>query len=263
MFGPVSRFRQALLQVTATITVGFFVFPLIIIINRSIGGEGFTKNYLAVIQKTPFLSFGLNTLQVAVPTIAVTYVLTMLAGYAFAKLQFSGRRFLLAAITIGLVLPSIALLVPLFIVVQKLGLFNSYWAVILPLCATAIPFNLLLVKNFMNEIQKEMFEAAWLDGCSQWQIFLKIVLPLSKPISSVVIIWTLLQSWNEYFLPLLFISKPEKALLNQVPAYFTSTYTSDTPKIFAALVMICLPVLIAYIFLQKTFERGLTAGALK
>jgi raffinose/stachyose/melibiose transport system permease protein len=187
----------------------------------------------------------------------------MLSAYAFSKINFRGRSTLFILLLGGLVLPGIALVVPLFIMVAKLGAFNTYWAVIIPLAAGAIPFNLLLAKNYMDSIQNEIVEAAEIDGCNKFQVFLRIILPLSKPISSVIVIWTFLASWNEFFLPVLFIQDPTKQTVAQVPQYFSSIYISDYPKIFAALIMISLPTLILYLVFQKNFERGLSAGAVK
>jgi raffinose/stachyose/melibiose transport system permease protein len=112
-------------------------------------------------------------------------------------------------------------------------------------------------------IPEEMIEAAKIDGANSFGILLRVVLPLSKPIAAVVVVWSFLNSWNEFLLPLLFLQDTSLQVVTQVPTYFTSTYGSDVPKIFASLVMMCLPVVIAYLSFQRFFERGLTAGALK
>jgi raffinose/stachyose/melibiose transport system permease protein len=178
-------------------------------------------------------------------------------------MKFAGRRLLFNAILVGLVLPVIALIVPLFILIARLQLFNNFIAVIVPLAAVLIPLTLLLTKNYLDGIPVEIIEAAKIDGASSFSTLFRIVIPLSRPITAVIIVWAFLNSWNEFFLPLLFLQDPDLQVITQVPTYFTSTYGSDVPKIFAALVLISLPIVIAYLSMQRYFERGLSAGAIK
>jgi raffinose/stachyose/melibiose transport system permease protein len=239
-----------------------FLVPMLVVLGVSLRGERL-HNYTAVITETPFLRFMLNSLIIAGGTVALVYVCTMLAGFAFAKLRFRGRSLLFNALVLGLVLPTISLLVPLFVVIQQLGLFDSYLAVIVPLAAITTPFTLLLVRNYMISLPDELVDAARVDGCGDLRALLLVVLPLARPISAVVVVWTFLASWNEFFLPLLFLQDPDRQAVTQVPLYFASTYGSDVPKIFASLVLISLPVVVAYLLLQRFFERGITGGALK
>jgi ABC-type glycerol-3-phosphate transport system permease component len=250
-------------QVLATILILPFLLPLIAIVATSFGGQGALANYTAVITQTPFLRFIVNSLVISAGTIAIVFTATMLAGYALAKLRFTGRSLIFNAILVGLVLPGIALIVPMFIFVQRLGLFNNYLAVILPLCAVIIPFTLLLTRNYLRGVPDELLEAAKIDGATSFRALIHVVLPLSRPIIAVIIVWAFLNSWNEFFLPLLFLQDPNMQAVTQVPTYFTSTYGSDQTKIFASLVLMSLPIVIAYLSLQKFFERGLTAGAVK
>lgn len=263
MFGRATVKSRVVYQLLATILILPFVFPLYTIIAISFSGNGPVVNYVAVISQTPFLRFLLNSAIISAGTIAIVYTFTMLAGYAFAKLKFQGRKLLFNAILVGLVLPSIALMVPMFIIVLRLGLFNNFLSVILPLSAVIIPLTLLLTRNYLMSVPDEILEAAKLDGANSFATLVRIVLPLSRPITAVVIVWAFLNAWNEFFLPLLFLQNPNLQAVTQVPIYFTSTYGSDVPKIFAALVLISLPIVIAYLCLQRFFERGLTAGAVK
>ncbi|MBO1740944.1 carbohydrate ABC transporter permease [Leifsonia sp. TF02-11] len=152
---------------------------------------------------------------------------------------------------------------PLFIFVSTFELFNNYLAVIIPLATTIIPFTLLLTRNYLIAIPDEVLEAARIDGCNSFGVLIRVFLPLAKPITAVLIVWAFLQSWNEFFLPLLFLPDPNLGTVTTIPLYFTSTYGSDQPKIFAALVLISLPIVVAYLALQKFFEKGLSAGAIK
>ena len=263
MFGRPTVTSRIVAQIAATLLVIPFLLPLIAIVAESFQGEGFAANYLAVLTKTPILQSALNSAIISAGVIVIVYACTMLAGYAFGKMNFTGKKLVFNAILVGLVLPTIALVVPLFLIVQQLGLFNNYFAVIVPLAATIIPFTLLLTRNYLAAIPDEVLEAARIDGCSSFGTLVRIVLPLAKPITAVLIVWAFLQAWNEFFLPLLFLQDASLQTVTTIPLYFTSTYGSDQPKIFAALVLICLPIVIAYLSLQKFFEKGLSAGAIK
>lgn len=263
MFGRPTVRSRITSQVIVTLIILPFVLPLIAIIAESFNGAGFVDNYLAVLTKTPLLQSLFNSMVIAAGVIVLVYVCTMLAGYAFGKMNFTGKRLVFNAILVGLVLPTIALVVPLFVFVSQFELFNNYLAVIVPLASTIVPFTLLLARNYLAAIPDEVLEAARIDGCNSFGTLVRIVLPLAKPITAVLIVWAFLQAWNEFFLPLLFLPDPSFGTVTTIPLYFTSTYGSDQPKIFAALVLISLPIVIAYLALQKFFEKGLSAGAIK
>ena len=263
MFGRSTFAARMVTQLLATIIVIPFAIPLVALMAISFQGQGVVANYTAVVTETPFLRFLVNTIIVSAGTVAVVYACTMLAGFAFSKMKFTGRNLLFNAILVGLVLPVISLIVPLFVIVARLQLFNNFVAVIVPLAAVLIPLTLLLTKNYLDGIPDEIIEAAKIDGATSFGTLFRIVIPLARPITAVIIVWVFLNSWNEFFLPLLFLQDPDLQVITQVPTYFTSTYGSDVPKIFAALVLISLPIVIAYLSLQRYFERGLSAGAIK
>jgi raffinose/stachyose/melibiose transport system permease protein len=263
MFGRPTIRGRVISQLVATLVIIPFLLPLLAIVGTSMAGQGLIINYSAVFTNTPFLADVGNSAAISLGTIVIVFCVTMLAGYGFSKLGFSGKTVFFNAFLVGLSLPSIALIVPLFLIIQRVGLFNNYFSVILPLSAATVPFTLLLVRNYLNGIPDEILEAAKLDGCNSFSTFIRVVLPLSKPIAVVVIVWSFLQSWNEFFLPLLFLQNPALQTLTQVPTYFTSTYGTDVPKVFAALVLISVPIVVMYLLLQRFFEQGLSAGAIK
>lgn len=250
-------------QTLATILLVPFALPLIWIVTISFQGEGASANYTAVFTDTPFLRFVINSLWISAGTVAIVLVVTMLAGYALAKLNFAGRSLIFGAILIGLMVPVIALIVPIFLIVRQVGLFNNFLAVILPLCAVILPMTILLTRNFVRGIPDELLDAAKIDGATSLGALVRIVIPLSRPILAVVVVWAFLNAWNDFLLPLLFLQNPDLQAVTQIPTYFTSTYGSDVPKIFAALVLMCAPIVVAYLSFQRFFERGMTAGALK
>lgn len=263
MFGRATPRSRIIHQVLATILVAPFALPLLWIVTISFGGQGAVENYAAVFTRTPFLQFLRNSVVISAGTVALVFVVTMLASYALAKLKFAGRELFFLSIVAGLMLPVIALVVPLFLIVRQLGLFNNFLAVILPLCAVILPMTILLTRNYIAGIPDELIEASKIDGAGSFRTLLSVVVPLSKPIIAVIVVWSFLNSWNEFLLPLLFLQETSLQAVTQVPTYFTATYGSDVPKIFAALVLMCLPIVVAYLAFQSFFERGLTAGSLK
>ena len=163
----------------------------------------------------------------------------------------------------GLTVPAIALVVPIYSLVDRAGLFDTYWAVIVPLTALSIPFGVLVGSNYIRAIPREVFEAAMLDGASDLRILVSVVVPISRPILSVIAVFTFLAAWNEYLLPLLFLQDVDLKVVTQIPTYFQSQRLVDTPKIFAANVLISVPIILFYLFLQNTFRKGLSSGAVK
>lgn len=262
MFEMSSRWGKIATQSVLTVLAVVFAAPLFILFRVSLQGEGL-RNYWAVLSNPLIPSFFLNTVIIASCTIVIVFVASMLSAYAFSKLPMRGKWLLYNANLIGLMIPVIALLVPLFITIKNLGLFNNYLAIIGPVAAFSIPFNLILVRNFFNEIPDSLLEAAKIDGCNSLKALLFIMIPLSKPISIVVVIWTFLSSWNEYLLALIFMRDENMRVITQAPQFFMGQYTQDVGKIFASLVLICLPVIIAYLFLQRYFEDGMTSGSIK
>ncbi len=253
--------RVVRLVVAGLVALGFAL-PLAVIVATSGQGEGAVANYTAVLARTPFLRYALNSLVVAVLTVAVVYACTMLAGYALTKLGLWGRQLILGAILAGLVLPVLTIIVPV-VVVQRLGLSSHPLAVVVPLSAVTVPFTLTLATAYLEGLPDEVLEAARLDGASSFGTLVRIVVPLSGPISAVVAVWTFLQAWNEFFLPLLVMQREDARLITQIPAYFTSQYGSDVPKVFAALVLMSLPVCLGYLVAQRAFVHGLPSGAVR
>lgn len=258
-----TRRSRVIRQLLVTVLIIPFVFPIGVIIGTSFAGAGVVANYTAVVSQTPFLRYALNSMVIAIGVIALVYTCTMLAGYAFAKMRFTGKKLLFNAILVGLTLPVMSIIVPIFIAIQRLGLFSNPLAVVIPLSAVLVPFTLLLARNYMAGIPDELLEAARVDGATSFGTLLRIVIPLSAPISAVIIVWSFLQAWNEFFLPLLVLQNEDSRAITQIPLLFTSQYGSDVPKIFASLVLMSIPIVVAYVCLQRLFEKGLTAGAIK
>lgn len=255
--------QKVIFQVVVTLLVIPFAYPLFVMVLTSTRGQGFIANYSAVLGQPLLPKFFINSTIIAVAVVSITYICTMMAAFAFAKLNIPWKNLLFYVLLAALTLPPAVLMVPLFTTVLKLGLFDTYWAVILPLAALAIPFTVLLARTYVMGLPDDLLDAAKIDGATNFQAFWMIIIPLCGPISAVIIVWSMLAAWNEYMIPLLFMQDPAKQVITQLPSYFLSEYGSDETKIITASVVTSMPVIIVYLFLQKFIERGLTAGAVK
>jgi multiple sugar transport system permease protein/raffinose/stachyose/melibiose transport system permease protein len=253
---------KVILQVILTVMVLPYLFPLIAMVQESLSGQGW-GNYRAVWAVGVVPEFFRNSAIIAGGVIIIVYCLTMLAAYGFSKLHIRGREIYFWMMIAALTLPEVVLLTPLFSTAIRLGLYNTYFSVILPLAALQIPFCVLLTRNFVNSIPDELFDAARVDGASAARIFWNIIVPLTRPIAAAIVILTLIGAWNDYLLPLVFLQTPGTETITLLPSFFVSEFSDDQTKVAASAVITAIPEVIAYLSLQRLFERGLTAGALK
>lgn len=254
--------RKIGLQILLLLMTLPYLLPLVQMFLGSLGGRGF-YNYVAVWNTGVVPIYFRNSILISAGVILLVYVLSMTAGFGFAKLNILGKETFFWLILVALTLPEVILLTPLFVTFQKLRLFNTFLSVIFPLAALQLPFTILLIRNFDAGIPNELMEAARIDGATTFQAFRHVILPLTKPIGSAVVMLTLINSWNSYLLPLLFLQRPSMQTVTLLPQYFQGEFTNDQTKILAAAVMTALPEIVAYLFMQKNFEKGMSAGALK
>lgn len=257
-----SPYRKALLQIVLLIMTVPYVLPLIQMFLGSLGGTGF-NNYIAVWNTGVVPTYFRNSILISAGVILIVLALAMTAGFGFAKLNILGKEVFFWLMLVALTLPEVILLTPLFVTFQRMHLFNTFLSVIFPLAALQLPFSVLLIRNYDKGIPNELMEAAKIDGATTTQAFWHVILPLAKPIGSAVTMLTLINSWNSYLLPLLFLQKPSMQTVTLLPQYFQGEFTNDQTKILAAAVMTAVPEIIAYLCMQKNFERGMSAGALK
>jgi raffinose/stachyose/melibiose transport system permease protein len=262
MFEARSRTAKVVLQVVITLLVIPFVFPLVVMVQGSLAGAGW-GNYAAVFRVPGFGQFFLNSAIIAVAVIVIVYVVTMLAAYGFAKLHIRGREIYFWMLLACLTLPEVVLLAPLFSTATTLGLYDTYWAVVLPLAALQVPFAVLLSRNFIDGIPNELFEAARVDGANSMRGFWYLVIPLTRPIAAAIVIFTLIGAWNDYLLPLVFLQDQSLQTITLIPQFFIGQFSDDQTKVLASAVLTAIPEVVAYLALQRLFERGLSAGAIK
>ncbi|WLW51571.1 carbohydrate ABC transporter permease [Streptomyces sp. YU58] len=207
----------------------------------------------------------LNTILVVGGSLIGTLVLGSMAAYVLARFDFPGNRFIYYLFIGGMSFPIMLALVPLFYVVNNMGLLNTIHGLILVYIAYSLPFTVFFLTAFFRTLPSSVAEAAFVDGASHSRTFFQIMLPMAKPGLISVGIFNFLGQWNQYMLPTVLNTDPDKRVLTQglVQLAVSQGYKGDWSGLFAGLVMAMLPVLAAYIVFQRQVVQGLTAGALK
>jgi raffinose/stachyose/melibiose transport system permease protein len=222
------------------------------------------SNYQFAWNEAHIPKFAFNSLIVATGTVFLTLVSGSMAAFALSRIRFRGRIWIYSAFVALLTVPVQIYIIPLYVLVVRAHLSNSLFGLILPYTAGSLPLAVFLLKTYFDQLPSELIDAARLDGCDNRMILLKVVLPLSRPVLSTVTIFTFVQSWNEFFLALVFIHNPDlQTLPLGLQAFFVNQYETQFPQLFATLALSIAPVVMVYLFLQKQFIAGLTAGAVK
>jgi ABC-type glycerol-3-phosphate transport system permease component len=218
-------------------------------------------NYRNLLDRYPFWRWLLNSFIVAGSITVIKLVTDSMAGYAFAKMRFPGKDALFLVVLISLMVPFASLLIPTFIIVRELGLLNTYWGLILP--GLASPIGVFMMRQFIESLPSDLENAARLDGCSEFQIYRRVILPLIKPGLVVLGVFTFMLHWTSYLWPLVAATEPDMATLTVGARSLTSDFTQDWGLNSAAAVLSMLPMILVFIFLQRYFIAGSIAGALK
>ncbi|MFI2779397.1 carbohydrate ABC transporter permease [Streptomyces sp. ALB3] len=207
----------------------------------------------------------LNTILVVGGSLVGTLLLGSMAAYVLARFDFPGNRFIYFLFIGGMSFPIILALVPLFFVMNNMGLLNSVHGLILVYIAYSLPFTVFFLTSFFRTLPTSIAEAAMLDGASHTRTFFQVMLPMAKPGLISVGIFNFLGQWNQYMLPTVLNTDPDGKVLSQglVELATSQGYKGDWSGLFAGLVMAMLPVLAAYVVFQRQVVAGLTAGALK
>jgi ABC-type glycerol-3-phosphate transport system permease component len=219
------------------------------------------SNFTDVLSKMPFLSWAWNSSVIAVVAVVITVSINLLCGYAFAKFRFAGRDILFIGILSALMIPVQVIIVPLFLVVADLGLLNNYWGVILPRAAEA--FGIFMVRQFMVSIPDELLEAARLDGASELTIFLKVVLPLSKPIIAVLIIFTFMWRWNDFVLPLVILTDQDMYTVQLGLNLLKGQHNTEWTDLMAVALLSLIPMLVIFVFFRRQLIQGIAGTGMK
>ena len=219
------------------------------------------ENYTDAWNRGDFGLYFKNTTIVAVTATVLTVVINTMAGYASAKYKFKGSTAIFMMFLATMMLPLEVLMIPIFQVVRTFHLYNNFWGLIIPSAAT--PAGVFLVRQYFLTIPNEIMESARIDGASETKIFLRLMIPLAKPVMSVLAIFAFLWRWNDYMWPLVVIRDTKKYTVQLALANFSGQYAVDWGSLLAMSVLTMIPVLIIFLIFQKQFMKGMVAGAVK
>jgi raffinose/stachyose/melibiose transport system permease protein len=205
----------------------------------------------------------LNSVIVTGLTVFFTLLFSSFCAFGLTRFQFKGKNFLLGLISIGLMFPPQVSLIPLYKLIQNLGVYDTHWALIIPYVAFRISLIMMLIRSYFLTIPKELEEAAYIEGCSSVGIFFKIFLPLSKPIMVTAMLLTAYWAWNEFLFANIFIDSDSVKTITSGLLTFRDALYTNWAVLMAGLVISALPLIILFIFLQKHFVRGLANGGVK
>ncbi|MEK5645622.1 MULTISPECIES: carbohydrate ABC transporter permease [Paenibacillus] len=252
------------------------VTPFVWMVSTSLKGEGAVFEYPPKVIPNPLhydnykqawttLPIGiayLNSLKIAVIVTAGSLLTCSMAGYAFAKMQFVGQKFLFMLMLATMMIPGQVTLIPMFMWFSKINWVNTHWPLIIP-PVLSNAFGVFLLRQYMSSIPKELEDAGRVDGLNPWQIYWKIVLPNCKPALAALGIFTFMGNWNNFLTPLIYLDDQKKFTLPLIIASFQGLYSTDWPLLMAASCISLIPVLIVYIFAQRYFIEGITLSGMK
>lgn len=257
VLGAAAMFFPFLWAVITSISpgAGLTVTPALIPKNPSL------EAYLRLFSELPFLRIVGNSLLMAVVTTLVQLVTSSTAGYVFSRLPFRGRGVVFSLYLATMMIPLQVLIVPLFVELKTFGLLNTYLGALLPTFAAA--FGIFLLRQAINQVPRELDEAATLDGASHFRIFFSVILPNIRPALATLTIFAFMGSWNSFLWPLVVLRKAELQTLPIALAGLQGQYTTEWDIIMAGSVVSILPMLALYIFAQKYVIQGVASSGIK
>ncbi|MHB8280934.1 MAG: carbohydrate ABC transporter permease [Candidatus Humimicrobiaceae bacterium] len=247
----------------------FWVFSLSLRSKRdALQAMFFTKdlhfeNYVKAWQTFGFSKLYLNSLIVTVLSVFITLVIASLAAYSFSRLRYKGSNIIFYMLLLGMMIPPAAIIIPLFVIMENLKLYNTLFSLIFSYIAFGLPIATLILRGFFMSIPPELTEAARIDGSTEIGTFFRIIIPLSKPAISTVVIFLFMQNWNEFLLGLVLLKDKILYTLPVGVAIFVGQWDSPWELVAAGVIIASIPIFILYLILQDQFVKGLTAGAVK
>ena len=219
------------------------------------------NNYTDLFGKFSFGSYLWNSVFITVVATLLTLLINSMAAFALSKYQFRGQKAVFLLIIATLMIPPTIILVPVFLVINSVGLLNSLWGVILPAIAT--PTGVFLLRQYMLTIPDELLEAARMDHASEWRIYWKIILPLAAPALAVLAIFSVMWRWNDFLLPLIVLSKSEFFTLQLALNSFQGELNTQWHYLLAMTVITLIPITLVFAFLQKYITTGIASAGVK
>lgn len=219
------------------------------------------ENYVKLFTEQPMFQFMLNTIKIVFFVVLGQLFFSSLAAYSFARISFKGRNVVFFFYIVTLMVPGQVTMIPTYLMFAKAGLTDNHLALILPAFFSA--FGVFLLRQFFMSLPRELEEAAEIDGCNPFMTYWRIMLPLVVPAMLTLGVFTLMNTWNDYMGPLIYLSSPEKYTMTLGIAYFKGVYTTQWNLVMAGSIVSVVPILIAYLCAQKYFIEGIAFSGVK
>ncbi|WP_453991362.1 carbohydrate ABC transporter permease [Bacillus nitroreducens] len=268
--------QQSFIYILALILLVFTAYPFIYMITTSVKTMGeFFENPFSIIassitfeQYASVFEMGLtnyfvNSILITVISVAIVVFISALASYPLSRLKFRLNRPLFVLFLVGMMIPVHASLIPIFVMSNDMGLYDTLFALLGPYVAFALPISIFIMTQFMSEIPVELEEAAKIDGAGHWKIFSKVMFPNIKPAISTVVIYNFVHIWNEFIFALILIQSDESLTLPVGLQKFYGEFSVNVPGLMAALTLASIPVIFIFIIAQERVVKGLTSGSVK
>ena len=225
--------------------------------------DPYWQNYKEVWAGGEFPTYFKNSLIVTLGSLFVILALGLGAGFVLGRYQFKGHGLILGFVLSGMLVPAKLAIIPLFIQLKWMHLLDSHLGLILVYSSGALPAAIFILSGFFRSLPADIDSAARVDGASEFQLLIKVLMPLVRPGLAIVAIYSAIPIWNDFFLPLVFLQTPEKKTIMQGLTAFFGEYSSQWGIIFAGLTIAAIPLVTLYLVLSEQFIKGLTAGAVK
>ncbi|MCR5376787.1 MAG: carbohydrate ABC transporter permease [Lachnospiraceae bacterium] len=225
--------------------------------------EWFWSNYSKAMKAGNILNYFKNSIIITLVAILITIMAAMMASYAMTRIEWRGSGAMNKIFMLGITIPIQASIIPVYLVLSKLELLDSYVALIVPYSAFSLTMAILICTGFMDQLPKDLDEAAYIDGCGRTRVFFSVIVPLMKPAVATTSIYTFLQCWNELMFAQTFNTKKEIMTLPAGIQQLTGSYTVEWGPIGAALTIATFPTIFVYILLSRRIQESFIAGAIK
>ncbi|MTB70724.1 ABC transporter permease subunit [Arsenicicoccus sp. MKL-02] len=263
----ISRGEQLANYVILGVFALFAIYPILTVVigafGHDAGSPGGLANVGAAWEQGHFASLMRTSVLVSALVLAIATPLSIMAGYALGALRFRGQTVLFYVFLLGIMMPAEAIIVPLYYDLRSLGLTNTIWAIVLPQVAQSVAFGTFWLRTYFRSSSRSIVEAARLDGATSWQTLWRVLVPLARPAITTLLVLTFMWTWNEFLIPLVMASTDELRTAPLGLAFFQGQYTQGFTLLAAGAVLVALPVVIVYLFLQRHFIAGMLEGAVR
>jgi arabinogalactan oligomer/maltooligosaccharide transport system permease protein len=273
-----SPFKRILIHLVLIIAALIAIFPILRILAVSlrpgdrlmstdlsiIPPDATLESYRIMLFDKPFLSWVWNSLAITISTALIGVILAATAAYAFSRWKFPGRSVGLVFLLATQMIPASMLMIPIYILAIRLGMVGTYRGLVIAYCVTSIPFSIWILKGYYDTIPVDLEEAARIDGCSQLQAFLRVLLPLSTPALAITFLFNFMAAWNEYLLARVMLGSQENLLTWPLGLQrLQGQYQTQWGQFSAGSIMVMVPVIILFLYSSKYLISGLTLGGVK